>query len=50
MNKRYNILIHLGLTGIKFDATVSDWIEDIDGNSNVDQNDTQTVNLPINVL
>ena len=50
MNKRYNILIHLGLTGIKFDATVSDWIEDINGDSNVDQNDTQTVNLPINVL
>lgn len=50
MNKRYNILIHLGLTGIKFDATVSDWNEDINGDSNVDANDTETVNLPINVL
>ena len=25
LNKQYNILIHLGLTSIKFDATVSDW-------------------------
>ena len=25
LNKQYNILIHLGLTGVKFTATVSDW-------------------------
>lgn len=50
MNKRYNLLLHLGLTGIKFDATVSDWVEDIDGDNDVDANDTQTVNLPINVI
>ncbi|MBQ9362947.1 MAG: hypothetical protein IJT97_05920 [Bacteroidaceae bacterium] len=25
LNKQYNILIHLGLTSIKFEATVSDW-------------------------
>jgi len=25
MNKQYNIIIGLGLTSIKFDATVSDW-------------------------
>ena len=46
---RYNILIHLGLTGIKFSATVEDWDEDIDNDGNVDQDDTKPVNLPINV-
>lgn len=50
LNKRYNILIHLGLTGIKFDATVSDWVEDIDNDNDVDASDTQAVNLPINVI
>jgi len=25
LNKQYNVLMHLGLTGVKFTATVSDW-------------------------
>lgn len=49
LNKQYNILIHLGLTGVKFTATVSNWDvandSDSDGVADVDQ----TVNLPINV-
>ena len=50
LNKRYNLLMHLGLTGIKFTATVSNWedtgtIGDSDGNGS-DDND---VYVPINV-
>jgi len=51
VNKRYNIDMHLGLTTVKFDATVSDWTtggtEDTDSDS---QNDSTPVHLPINVL
>ena len=54
LNKQYNIVMHLGLTGVKFTATVSDW--DVDGddtNHDGDIDDTeitvQDVNLPINV-
>ena len=25
LNKQYNVLLHLGLTSMKFEATVSDW-------------------------
>jgi len=55
MNKQYNLLMHLGLTGIKFTATVSDW-ELATGTNNADTNNDQTVDiyaeevyLPINV-
>ncbi len=41
MNKKYTLIIHLGLTGVKFTATVADWATD--GSSE------QTINLPINV-
>ena len=51
LNKQYNLLIHLGLTGVKFTATVENWDLDADGDGNVelDGDDTQSVNLPINV-
>ncbi len=50
LNKMYNILIHLGMTSVKFDATVSDWDvtttdADHDGAADADQQ----VYLPINV-
>ncbi len=51
INKRYNIDMHLGLTTVKFDATVTDWTtggtEDTDADGN---NDSTPVHLPINVL
>ena len=31
LNAKYNLLIHLGLTSVKFDATVSDWTNTIAG-------------------
>lgn len=49
LNKHYNLIMHLGLTGIKFNATVSDWNEgqfDGDGDGTADDN---FVHLPINV-
>ena len=49
MNKHYSILMHLGLTGVKFTATVDSWNTDIDGDSDTDANDAQQVDLPINV-
>lgn len=49
MNKHYSILMHLGLTGVKFTATVDSWNTDINGDSNTDAKDAQQVNLPINV-
>lgn len=45
LNNRYNICIHLGLTGIKFSATVSEW----DSNNNAFGTSNTTVDLPINV-
>ena len=53
MNKQYNILIHLGLTSVKFTASVSDW--DIDRESTDTDLDNELdlkvedVYLPINV-
>lgn len=32
-NAKYNLLIHLGLTSVKFDATVSDWTNTIAGDT-----------------
>lgn len=49
MNKKYNLIIHLGLTSVKFEATVSDWSNDINSDGNVDVNDQTKVNLPLNV-
>ena len=50
LNKRYNIDMHLGLTTVKFDATVADWetdgTEDSDGDSTYD---STPIHLPINV-
>lgn len=34
LNKQYNLLMHLGLTTVKFDATVSDW--EVNGDTNGD--------------
>ncbi|MBQ8968404.1 MAG: hypothetical protein IJ064_01535 [Bacteroidaceae bacterium] len=50
LNKQYNLLIHLGLTSVKFTATVSNW-EPYDNNNNetIDAEDQQNVYLPINV-
>ena len=50
LNKMYNIIIHLGLTSVKFTATVEDWEEtnvDTDNDSTPDA--PQQVDLPINV-
>ena len=48
LNKHYTILMRLGLTGIKFTASVSDWVTDFDGDSDV-TDDYKEVYLPINV-
>ncbi|MBQ8938420.1 MAG: hypothetical protein IJ142_02740 [Bacteroidaceae bacterium] len=54
LNKQYSLLMHLGLTGVKFTATVSDW--QVNGDDNGDGTITapetlkqEDVNLPINV-
>jgi hypothetical protein len=54
-NKYYKLLMHLGLTSIKFTATVADWDEltntDEDGNSNVDPDEKdKEIWLPSNTL
>jgi hypothetical protein len=49
MNKHYNILMHLGLTGIKFTATVSNWEESTIGDGDGDSTPDNDVYLPINV-
>ena len=51
LNKQYNLLIHLGLTGVKFTATVSDWDPDIDGDTVIEPegDDKKDVYVPINV-
>lgn len=33
LNAKYNLLIHLGLTSVKFDATVSDWANTVAGST-----------------
>ena len=38
--KRYNLNIHIGMTSVKFDAAVTEWVEDPANN--------QDVNVPIN--
>lgn len=61
VNKKYNLLIHLGLTSVKFEATVSNWdldstpaggtgTEDSDGEGTPDSSDKDIdVHVPINV-
>ena len=60
VNKKYNLLIHLGLTSVKFEATVSNWDldsagtgtgnEDSDGDGKPDSSDPDyDVHVPINV-
>lgn len=60
VNKKYNLLIHLGLTSVKFEATVSNWdldstpasigTEDSDGDGTPDASDPDyDVHVPINV-
>lgn len=50
LNNQYNILMHLGITGVKFTATVSDWeIDGTDSNGDGIADDATEVNLPINV-
>ena len=41
-NKYYKLLIHLGLTSVKFSATVSDWSipGDTNGNGTIDGSET----------
>ena len=51
LNKQYNLLIHLGLTSVKFTATVNDWDPDVDGDGTVEPtgDDATDVHVPINV-
>ena len=52
MSKVYNLLIHLGLTSVKFTATVADW-GDADGNGTIDpatEVELKEVWVPTNVL
>ena len=50
LNKMYNILIHLGMTSVKFDAIVSNWdVTDTDSDSDGAADADQNVYLPINV-
>ena len=50
MNKRYNVRMHLGLTTVKFDATVAEWEEGTISDSDGDGTQDNEVYLPINVL
>ena len=54
-NKYYKLLMHLGLTSVKFSATVADWAEatnsDEDGNGDIDADEKdKDINLPSNTL
>lgn len=49
LNKQYNLIIRLGLTSVKFDATVSDWEPDTNNDGYINAGDTKEINLPINV-
>lgn len=48
LNKRYSLTIILGMTSVKFDATVSNWEDTTGSGSSATTNNTD-VNLPINV-
>ena len=51
LNKQYSIIMHLGLTSVKFTAQVSDWElkSTIDSNTDGVVDDVEVINLPINV-
>jgi hypothetical protein len=49
LNKRYNINIILGLTSVKFTATVDDWDRDVNNSGAVDTSDDTVIYLPANV-
>lgn len=53
LNAKYNLLIHLGLTSVKFDATVSDWTNTTTGGattSTTDDADPMVIYMPANVV
>ncbi len=49
MNKRYSLTIILGLSGIKFDATVAGWDEGTTTGGSGSGTSSAEVNLPVNV-
>ncbi len=54
LNKQYNLLMHLGLTSVKFTATVSDWAidGDVNGDGTISGGEAVNINdvyVPINV-
>ena len=52
LNAKYNLLIHLGLTSVKFDATVSDWTNTVNGGTtsgNTTDTDPMVIYMPANV-
>ena len=51
LNKQYSLLMHLGFTSVKFDATVSTWDEvgTVSGSTPTGLVDGATIHLPINV-
>jgi hypothetical protein len=52
LNKRYNVNIILGLTSVKFQATIADWEDghiDNNGTPTDPSDDTDNIYLPINV-
>lgn len=52
LNAKYNLLIHLGLTSVKFDATVSDWTNTTTGGATKgtsDDPDPMVIYMPANV-
>ena len=56
LNKQYSIIMHLGLTSVKFEAKVSDWEQNTSTTNNFDSDGDGTVDikvenvwLPINV-
>ena len=55
LNKQYSLLMHLGLTSVKFTATVSDWedwvtgVSDADGTTPVTEAAVEHVYVPRNV-
>ena len=48
LNKQYSLLIHLGLTSVKFTATVSGW-DQVGTIEDADLSESQQIHLPINV-
>ncbi|MDD6378346.1 MAG: fimbrillin family protein [Prevotella sp.] len=52
LNAKYNLLIHLGLTSVKFDATVSDWTNTVNGGTTEGSStdtDPMVIYMPENV-